>query len=286
MSKVAIVTDSSAYIPEELAEKYSIFTIPLLLIWGEKTLKDGVDIQPDHFYQQMKSSPTNPTTSQPSPSEFIEIYKKLLDQGYDIFSIHLSQKLSGTLDSAIQARQQLSSERIVIFDSQMTSMAQGFQILTIARAIAAGASLKQCEDLANQVRDHTGVYFVVSDLEYLRRGGRIGGAAAFLGTMLNLKPILTLRDGRIEPIEKVRTTSRAIDRLLDLFEIDLNRWGKPVHLASLSSDNQEIAGVLLDRARQRFEGLQIEEAFTAALSPAIGCHVGPGTLGLCYLSGI
>lgn len=286
MSKVVIVTDSSAYIPEELAENYPIFTIPLLLLWGEKILKDGIDIHPDHFYQQMKSSPINPTTSQPSPSEFVEIYKRLLDQGYDIFSIHLSQKLSGTLDSAVQARQQLSSERIAIFDSRMTSMALGFQVLTIAKAIAAGASLKDCEDLAGKVKDHTGVYFVVSDLEYLRRGGRIGGAAAFLGTVLNLKPILTLRDGRIEPVEKVRTMSRAIDRMLDLFAIDLNRWGKPIHLASLSSDNLELAHVLLDRAKQRFSGLQIEEAFTAALSPVIGSHVGPGTLGLCYLSGI
>jgi DegV family protein with EDD domain len=286
MSKIAIVTDSSAYIPKILAEKYPIFTIPLLLLWGEKTLKDGVDILPEDFYAQMKSSPIIPTTSQPSPKDFIDMYKNLLDQGYDIFSIHLAQKLSGTLDSARQARQMLSSERIVIFDSQMASMALGFQVLTVARAIAAGADLKQCQEIADKAKERSGVYFIVSNLEYLRRGGRIGGAAALLGTMLNLKPVLTIRDGQIEAVEKVRTMSRAIDRMLDLFEADLNRWGKPVHISSLSSDNQDVAQILIDRAKQRFGKFQIEDACTASISPAIGCHVGPGVLGLCYLSGM
>lgn len=286
MSKIAIVTDSSAYIPAELAGDCPIFTIPLLLLWGERILKDGIDIQPDDFYRQMKSSAINPTTSQPSPNDFILVYQKLLDQGYDIFSMHLSQKLSGTIDSATQAKKMLSSDRIAIFDSKTTSMALGFQVLEVAKAISKGADLIKCEALASHTRDHCGVFFIVSDLEYLRRGGRIGGAASFLGTVFNLKPILTLREGQIEAVEKVRTMSKAIDRMLDLVDVDLQKWGGSVHISCLYSDNPHDAKNMIDHAKRHFGRHKIDELISAPLSPVIGSHVGPGTMGLCYMAGI
>jgi len=199
MAKIAIVTDSSANIPQEYTKDLPIYSVPLHLLWGEKNLKDTVDITPADFYEEMKKSPLVPSTSEPSPEEMIAVYKPLLDQGYDIFSIHIAEKLSKTLNSAIQARQTLDAENIAVFDSRTTSMGLGLQILAIARAIAAGANLRTCLDIATKARERTGVYFIVSSLEYLRRGGRIGGAAAFLGTLLNLKPLLTIQNGQIEP---------------------------------------------------------------------------------------
>ncbi len=286
MSKVAIVTDSSAFIPENVSSQYSIFTIPLLLLWEGKVYKDGIDIQPAEFYRRMKASKVAPTTSQPSPNEFLELYKKLLDQDYDILSIHISSKFSGTLDSAHKAQEILSKERITVIDSKTTSMALSFQVMAAARYAKEGATLSECAEISHNAVKHTGVYFLVDDLEYLRRGGRIGGAAALLGTVLNLKPILTIRNGQIEPSEKVRTMSKAIDRMLDQFEKQMEKYGPPVRLACLFADTPALAEVLLDRAKQRIPTASIAEALLGPVSPVIGSHVGPGTLGLCYMAGM
>lgn len=286
MSKIAIVTDSSAYLPEDLIKNAPVFTIPLLLLWGERSQRDGVDIKPEAFYHEMKVSKINPTTSQPAPSDFITIYKKLLEEGYDIFSIHISSTLSGTLDSALQAKKALASERISVVDSCTTSMAMGFQILAVLKAIQNGADLRKCEEIAENAKKHTGLYFVVSDLEYLRRGGRIGGAAAFLGTVLNLKPILTVRDGKIDAVEKVRTMNKAIDRMLELVEQDVAKMGSPVKIACLYSDNPADAKKMAEHIKRLHAKYPVEETFNAALSPVIGSHVGPGTMGLCYVAGL
>ncbi len=286
MSKIAIVTDSSAYIPDILAKDLSIQVVPLVLMVGDKIYKDGVDIQPDAFYSLMKSSSAVPTTSQPAPLDFMNIYKPLLDKGFEIMSIHISSKLSGTVDSALQAKNTLGSTGIEVFDSQSTAMALGFQVLAVANAAKNGASLQECLKVAEKARANSGVYFIVANLEYLRRGGRIGGAAALLGTVLDLKPILEIREGKIEATEKVRTMSKAIDRMLDLFEKKIQEKGTPIRISALYSDNPEPAKILLDRAKQRFGSLEIKDAVLTAVSPAIGCHVGPGTLGVCFEAGI
>lgn len=286
MSKIAIVTDSSAYIPEYMIKDTPVFSVPLLLLWGERSQRDGVDIKPEAFYHEMKVSKINPTTSQPAPSDFITLYKKLLEDGYDIFSMHISSTLSGTLDSARQAKKALASERISVFDSCTTSMAMGFQILAVLKAIQNGADLRKCEKIAENAKKHTGLYFVVSDLEYLRRGGRIGGAAAFLGTVLNLKPILTVREGKIEAVEKVRTMNKAIDRMIELVEQDVAKMGSPLKIACLYSDNPADAKRMAEHIKRLHAKYPVEETFNAALSPVIGSHVGPGTMGLCYVAGL
>ncbi len=285
MSKVAIVTDSTAYIPASMMNGHNISVAPLQVIWGEKTYLDGVEIQPSEFYEKLKTAKVMPTTSQTTPAAFEALYRNLLESGYDIFSIHISSKLSGTLDSATQAKSVFPGAKIELFDSEATSMALGFQVLAVARAVEQGATLQECKAVAEKARPLTGVLFVVSTLEFLHRGGRIGGAAAFLGTALKLKPILELRSGKIEAIERVRTMSKAIDRMLELLK---DRTGKrtPVRLAALHANAPQEANTLLESVRERFNVSDIREAFVTEVSPVIGVHAGPGTVGIAFMAGM
>lgn len=285
MSKVAVVTDSTINIPADLAKPYPLFVVPLQLIWGDETFRDSVDITPAEFYARLKTDKVTPSTSQPSPAVFIELYRKLLDQDYDILSVHISSKLSGTLASAEQARDHFPGANIELIDSMSTSMATGLPLLHTLRAAAQGATLRECTALVEQGLANSGVLFAVSTLEFLHRGGRIGGAAAFLGTALNLKPILELREGRIEAIERVRTMNKAIDRLLDLFEERINRRS-PVWISALHVEASNEASELLNRATQRFNNSDVIESNISEVSPVVGTHAGPGTIGLAYMAGI
>jgi len=282
MSKVAIVTDSSAYIPNDLVKEYTITVAPQVLIWGNESYDDGVDIQPTEFYTRLKNDKVMPSSSQVTPASFHKIYKRLLDEKYDILAILIADKLSGTIASAKQAKEFFPDAVIQIFDSNSTAMALGFQVLAVARALAKGASLEECLALAEKARDHTGVVFTVDTLEFLRRGGRIGGAAAFLGTALNIKPILELKDGRIEPIEKVRTRKKALDRLIELVE-DRSGGRRPIRLATLHANAQSDAESVLETARVKFGAI---ESILSEVSPVIGTHAGPGTVGLAFMAGM
>lgn len=285
MSKVAVVTDSTINIPVDVAKDYPISVVPLQVIWGQETFRDSVDIQPREFYTRLKDAKVMPTTSQPSPAAYIELYSKLLDQGYDILSVHISSKLSGTLDSAQQAKAHFNGARIELVDSMSTSMAVGFPLLAALRAAKQGATIDECRETVEQGCANSGVLFAVSTLEFLHRGGRIGGAAAFMGTALNLKPILELRNGRIEAVERVRTMSKAIDRLLDLFEERIGSR-RPVSIASLHANAPEEARLLLERARQRFNASEVSEVVESEVSPVLGTHTGPGTVGLAFMAGV
>lgn len=285
MSKVAVVTDSTVNIPADLANGFPISVAPLQLIWGDKTYRDSIDIQPTEFYNRLKDAKVMPTTSQPSPAVYSEIYRGLLDQGYDILCMCISARLSGTVASANQAKENYPGARIEVLDSETTSMALGYNVLTVARAAMQGATLSECKTLAEKGRANSGVLFLVSTLEFLRRGGRIGGAAAFLGTALNLKPILELRNGRIEAVERVRTMSKAMDRLLDLFEERVD-GRKPLHIAALHANAPQEAAQLLERASQRFGEGDVVETAVSEVSPVIGTHTGPGCVGLAYLASV
>ena len=283
MSKVAIVTDSTAYIPVEVSQGYPVHSVPLQIIWGTDLLKDGIDISPNQFFDRLANSKTIPTTSQPSPAAFKETYENLTAAGYDILSIHISSKLSGTMDSATQASAMLPNTTIELVDSLTTSMSLGFQVMSAARAAQQGASLAECKVIAEEARSTTGVLFLVNTLEFLRRGGRIGGASAFLGTALNLKPILEVVHGKVEGIDKVRTWNKAVDRLLDIFEARVNNR-TPVRIAALygGSGVDAEAQLILERAKQRYgEGL-ISETVLTSVSPVVGVHTGPGVVGLAY----
>jgi len=285
MSKVAIVTDSTANIPHELIKKYLVFITPLQVIWDEKSYLDGIEIKTQDFYQRLSTSKSMPSTSQVTPAAFLSLYEDLIRENYDVLSIHISQKLSGTLDSATQAKAQLPGARIELFDSTTTAMAMGFQVLAAARAAAMGASLNECIAVAGQARDHTGVLFTASTLEFLHRGGRIGGAARFLGTALNLKPILEVRNGRVDAVERVRNINKALDRMLELTikRIDSRT---PIRLATIHANDPENAAMLLEKARNHFGISDVDEAYISEVSPVIGTHTGPGTVGIAYMAGM
>lgn len=285
MSKVAVVTDSTACIPDELLNGYPIYSIPLQVIWGENTYRDGVDISPLEFYSRLQTAKELPTTSQPSPAAFQQLYEHLLDQGYDIVSIHVSSKLSGTLDSAIQAVQTMKSDRIALVDSLTAGMALGFQALEVARAAHNGASFSECHQLAEKAVNQTGVLFTVRTLEFLHKGGRIGGASAFVGTALGLKPILEVRAGRIEAAAKIRTMNKAVDRMVELV-VEQVGSRRPIRISSLHANAPLEAEQILQKICDRFHPRDIAEAFSAPVSPVIGTHTGPGTLGQAFLAGI
>ena len=233
MSKVAIVTDSTAYLPEELIKQYNITVLPLSIIWEGKSYRDGVDMQPEDFYQRLQKTESMPTTSQVTTPAMQSTFVTLLEQGYDVLGIFLSSKFSGTVQSAEQARQMISgaAEKIAVVDSRLTIMAMGWPVLAAARAASAGENLASCRKIAEQTRDRSGVLFVVETLEFLRRGGRIGGAQALLGTVLNIKPLLGMRDGQIEAVEKIRTKTAALDRMLELIAERVGSQ-QPVRLAT------------------------------------------------------
>jgi DegV family protein with EDD domain len=283
MSKVAIVTDSTAYIPDELRKQLNITVVPLLLIWGDEAFKDGVEMMPEEFYKRMESSKVIPSTSQATIPSMKKAFEELLEQGHDVLGIFLSSKFSGTVQSAFQAREMITKgqERIAIVDSLFTTMALGWPVLTAARAAEAGMNLVECQQLAEKARDQTGVMFVVETLEYLRRGGRIGGAQAMLGTILNVKPLLEMQDGKIEAVEKIRTKRKALNRMLDILEGKIAGHA-PVRLAVVHANAETEALAFLETARQRFHP---EEALLSPLSPVIGTHAGPGTVALAYMIG-
>ena len=283
MPKTAVVTDSTAYIPDELCQQLNITVVPLSVIWGHETYSDGVSITPAEFYTRLETAKVMPSTSQATPAAMQKAFSSLLESGYDVMGVFISEKLSGTLDSARQAREELASARdkIALFDSQTVAMALGFQALALARAAAGGASLKDCQALAERVRPNTGVYFAVETLEFLRRGGRIGGAQALLGSALSVKPILTIKDGTVDSAGSVRTSKKAHDRVIELVA-EKCAGTTNVRLATLHANAEESAKAVLQTAAAKLNAV---EAILSTVSPAIGTHLGPGTVGLAYCTG-
>jgi len=282
MPKVALVTDSTATIPADLVEKYNITVLPQVLIWGEETFRDGIDIQPDEFYQRLEKASVMPSTSQVLPQDFKKVFQNLLDQDYHVLAVLVSSKLSGTISSAHQACLDMPGAPIELVDSESISMAAGFQILHAARAAEQGASLAECKALAEAARQNTGLFVTVNTLEFLHRGGRIGGGTRFLGTALNLKPILEIRDGRLEGIERVRTRGKALNRVVELVEAQIN-GRRPLRLASLHANAAADAQLTLEKLKERVE---VDEEVFSTVSPVVGTHAGPGTVAIAFMAGM
>ncbi len=283
MPKVTIITDSTAYLPDDLVQRYGITVLPLAIIWDGVSYRDGVDMQPDEFYRRLQSSPTLPTTSQVTTPAFESAFRDILERGDDILAVLVSSKVSGTYDAAVQARESLGSakDKIAVVDSRFTTVAMAMPVLVAARAAQAGESLASCKSLVEQACSQTGVLFVVETLEFMRRGGRIGGAQAFLGTALGIKPLLGMRDGQIEAVQRIRTKRAAITRMIELTE-ECVAGRSPVQLGVTHANSDAEAQSLLAAASQRLSPTQ---TLCRPLSPVIGAHVGPGTLALAYITG-
>ena len=280
MNKIAIVSDSSAYIPKELVKQYDLTIIPLTVNWLGKTYRDGVDIEANDFYKQMAESKEMATTSQVTTGAFLEVFKKLLDEGNDVLYLGISKGLSATVDSALAAKKELGDpENLIVWNTNLVSMALTLMVLEVARAAEKGASLQECFELAQDAYPRIGVYFTVNSLEYLHRGGRINSAKRLLGSVLDLKPIMMIRDGKIELVESVRSQKKALSRMVDLIEKDID-GRSPVRIGpfhALAYDE------MLAMEAIAVEKLHPIEIIRSEVSPVIGSHVGPGTVSMAYI---
>ena len=281
MKKVAIITDSSAYLPEEILRALNIHVVRLTLHWEDKSYRDGEDIRAEEFYEKLAEADTLPTTSQTTVGEFERLFKELLDAGHPVMAILISSGISGTVESAIQAKASFPDAPLVVMDSKLVSMALGFMVMAVAREAQKGASLAECQALAEAVYPKIGVFFTVDTLKYLNKGGRINTAKRLLGAALNIKPIMEIRDGKIELLESVRSRKKALARLLELTEKGINDrepvWISTFHAAA-EEDNQK----LLTEAVARFSPI---ETVVTHVSPVVGAHTGPGTVSIAYMVG-
>ncbi len=282
MNYFAVVTDSTSNLAPDLAEEYDVDVIPLNIHWGDDTFLDGVTLEADTFYRWLKERKELPKTSQPSAGAFIAFFEEVAErqQVDTILGIFISSEMSGTLASALQAKAELATTRpdlhIELLDSRSVSMGLGVQVLVAARALKAGKTLEETLVLVKQCSDSSDVIFTVETLEYLHRGGRIGGAATLLGSALNLKPVLTIIDGRIESLEKVRSRRKSLRRVVEIIE---KRWTgrQPTEIAIIQAQ----AGDDLLRFTQLVESrIPCEKSCTRVLTPVVGTHVGPGTIGM------
>jgi DegV family protein with EDD domain len=273
---VAVVTDSTSDLPPELAASHSITVVPLTLNFDGQSLLDGVDIKPEDFYRRLPGATTHPTTSQPSPGRFAEAYSALLANHENVISIHISEKLSGTYASALQAAEMTDPKRVRVVDSQLVSMSLGLISLTASAMASKGADVEAIESKVLNMRPHVQTYFSVATLEFLRRGGRIGRAGALLGSVLQVKPVLCIRDGQVTPLERVRTFERALQRILELTrEVDR---GHGVCVIVGHADAQSDA----ERISRELEPIA-ETLMIQPLGPVVGAHAGPGVVGVgCY----
>jgi DegV family protein with EDD domain len=283
MSQVAIVTDSTASIPPAMLQGLPVFVLPTPIICDEQVYMDGDDVHSEVFYSRLRTDRVLPTTSSPSPGMFYQLYKRLVEQGYDILSIHVPATLSGMLTSAAQARAMLPEARIALIDSGVISMEMGFQVLALGRAAEDEASFETCLALAGEVRQNTHLFAMIDTLGYLRRSGRVGTAAALLGSVLDIKPILTVREGVVEIVERVRTRKKAMARLLELAGEQMRGCGA-IHLATGHTGAVKDAQALMTRACQRFQDHQIRQTLLVDISPAIGVHIGPGCVGVAFMA--
>jgi DegV family protein with EDD domain len=275
--KVAIVTDGTCSLTPAQGEQLGIHIAPIYVALGEKTYRAGIDLDSEEFYRFLSASKKLPTTAQPTVTDFVNIYNKLAEEADEIVTIVISHHMSATIQSAEMAREQFDKVPVHIIDSESTSLGLGMMAIAAARAAEQGQNAQAILELVENLKQKINVIFTVKTLEYLHKGGRIGGATAFLGTAMDIKPILYIKDGRIEPLERQRTRKRSISRLVELMEKNVGE--KPVHVAILHGNVPEESRQLEQTVRSQFNCVEL---ITSDMGPVIGTHAGPGTLGLVF----
>lgn len=274
MSHIRIVTDSTADIPQDVRERYGIEMVSLKVHFGQEMFKDAVTIDAEQFYKKLVQADKLPTTSQPSPVEFLDVYKRLnTESDTQVISIHLSAALSGTYQSAVLAKSMLEEEAdITIVDSKSASYGFGLIVVEAARMAEAGHSKEEILAMIERYQTERSLYFLVDSLEFLHKGGRIGKAAALFGTLLNIKPILSVDGaGEVCALDKVRGHKRAVARIVELLERD--HAGHPVHVVMGYTSDQSATDDLTEAIKQRFD---IRSLSYTAIGAVIGTHVGTG----------
>lgn len=277
--KIFLITDSTCDIPRHLIEEHQILVVPLTIIWGDEQFQDGVDLQPEDFYRRLESDPAFPSTSQPSPGDMLEAYQTARERGAEeILVLTLSSAMSGTHESAVKAAEGFDLP-VHVHDSKSNSMGLGWQVLAAAQARDAGDSPRKMMEKADQVRKNMRYLISLDTLEYLHRGGRIGGASRFIGTLLNLKPQIAVnhQTGEVEGGRRSRTRKKALGDLYDDFTAGLDPQ-KTIRVAVLHNASLDAAEQLADRIEEEYAP---EELLINIVSPILGVHTGPRAVAIC-----
>ncbi len=275
---VCVVTDSTADLTPAERERWGVDVVPLTVFFGEEALLDGVQVTSEEFFARLPQANPLPRTSQPTAAQFVEVYRRLLDAGHEVVSVHISSRLSGTLNSARAAVETLTAQdRVTLVDSLSVTAGLALAVQAAAKAAAAGCARRDTADAARNALQREHVQIVVDTLEYLRRGGRIGRARSLLGGLLAIKPIITLHDGEVAPLERVRTRPRAIERLFELASRYQNAAAIRIIHSALPQEAQRLAdrlAVVLPKA----------EISVTWIGPVVGVYTGPGSLGAVVLT--
>lgn len=277
MCPVAVVTDSTATLPPELAQQHNIHVAPLHIIWDRVKYRDGVDIQPKEFYQRLRKSATLPTTSGAVQAEFLTIFEGLRGKVDSIVTIVVSSELSAAYSAAVSAREMVPEIPVEVIDSRISTMAMGFGVIAAAKAASAGGSMEQVVTAAKNIFARVHLFFVLNTLDYLRRGGRVNLPAAVIANLLQVKPILTLQDGKVVPAARPRTRAKALETLLSLMKERVT--DTPLHAAVMHGDDPDGAEYLKQEVASRFH---CNELLVTAFTPVMGAHTGPGLLGIAF----
>jgi DegV family protein with EDD domain len=280
MTKMALVTDSPSYLSDEIIEKYHVHIVPLSVIFDGEVYKEGIELSAEAFYEKVRSGEALPTTSQPPLGEYVTLFEKLAEEGYeDIIVVSLSSSVSGTYQTAVTASKMVEGVRVHVFDTEIVALAEGYYVIEAGQMIEEGKSVEEILARFNEMRDRVvKAYLMVDDLGHLHRGGRLTGAQAFIGSLLKMKPLLSFLKGKIVPMEKIRTKKKALQRLKELLAEDANS-GAPIRASVITALRQEDAETLAEEIRNEFPNVEIDTGFLGAV---VGTHVGEGTIGLTW----
>lgn len=274
---VRVVVDSACDVPESLAKKLNISIVPLRVSFGDETFTDGVELTARQFMERLTTSSDFPTTSQPPPADFEAAFRDAIESGHDVVCVTIASKLSGTNNSARLAASVVDAERITVIDSQTVTIAAGWVAIAAARVAQTGAPKSEVAAIAEDAIDRVHLYAVLDTLEYLQKGGRMGRAAMLIGSVLNIKPIVTVREGEVVPVERVRTRKKAVARLMSLAESMAPMEGLAVLYSASRDDAERIAEQLKPLAPNG-------EIIFAEVGPVVGAYAGPDAIGVMGLS--
>jgi DegV family protein with EDD domain len=279
MSKIAIVTDSTSDIPKNMVNENQITSVPLSVIFEEETfLDDGKQITTEEFYKKLRSAEKLPTTTQPTPKDFVDVYNKLLEDHDRILSIHISKKMSGTINSAEMAKQQMPDAPIEILDSEYVHMPLGFLVLEAAKIAKVGGPYDEILSTIDGLKNKMNELFVPSTLEYLKKGGRIGKAKGLIASLLEIKPILTLHDGEVSQFKTARRWNQAKTEIINSMETLISDPSKLI-VSVGDSDTEEDGAEMYDRIKEKFNP---KEIFRVNIGAVVGTHLGPGGIAISF----
>ena len=278
MAKIAVVTDSVACIPSNLVKKYNILVAPVHIIWDRVDYRDSIDLPISEFYARLRKSKTLPTTTSAIQGEFLQIFDRLKDKVDGIVAIILTGELGACYNSALNAKEMVKEIPIEVIDTRTAMMAQGFSVLAAAKVAAEGASISEILSAAKNVYTKSHIFWAMDTLDYLRKGGRVSLPQAIMASWLQVKPITGLVNGKVEALARVRTKAKVMDKLLALMDERVTNSG-PLHVATMHGDAEEEVKQLEEKVIARYNPIEL---LRTEITPVIGTHTGPGTLGLAF----